>query len=84
MWAQLPPPPWVGAPLAQTLCTVGGFSKTRDNLSSCRVVYDVLMQNSEVLPFHPSSLELPDSCPDDPQAQAQVRSAQMTLRLRLR
>ncbi|GAX79159.1 hypothetical protein CEUSTIGMA_g6599.t1 [Chlamydomonas eustigma] len=59
-WELLKPPPMRGA-VTDALLSVAEWNRARNYKSASTAMYDLLMRNTEVLPFHPTTLQRPDS-----------------------
>lgn len=69
-WSKVPPPVIKGD-IATVLRSVFEFAKTKDYTASTSLLYDLLLRNSEILPFNPARLQRPESTVD-PNEQIQV------------
>ena len=76
-WSKVPPPVMRGD-ISVVLRSVFEFAKTKDYTASTTLLYDLLLRNSEILPFNPAQLQRPESiC--DPNEQLQVGEALSSL-----
>lgn len=69
-WQMLPPPAIRGDP-TQALRSIAEFSKGKDHAASMGVLFDLLLRNTETLPFPPAIMQRADSV-NTPQEQVQV------------
>ena len=69
-WQMLPPPTIKGDP-TQAMRSIVDFSKAKDHAASMGVLFELLLRNTEALPFPPASLQRADSV-NTPQEQVQV------------